>query len=56
MRALGRLLAKLDELKLTDNTIIILSSDNGGNIVSNTPKDSRTQRTPSCHPARGVAC
>ena len=41
--SLGRVLAKLDELKLTENTIIIFSSDNGGNVTSNTPKDSRTQ-------------
>jgi arylsulfatase A-like enzyme len=28
--SVGRILAKLDELKLTDNTIVIFSSDNGG--------------------------
>lgn len=39
--SLGRVVAKLDELGLRDNTIIIFTSDNGGNIVSNTPKDSK---------------
>lgn len=28
--SVGRVLAKLDELKLTDNTVVIFSSDNGG--------------------------
>jgi arylsulfatase A-like enzyme len=28
--SVGRILAKLDELKLTDNTLVIFSSDNGG--------------------------
>jgi arylsulfatase A-like enzyme len=28
--SVGRILAKLDELKLSDNTIVIFSSDNGG--------------------------
>ena len=43
--SLGRVLDKLDELKLTDNTIVIFYSDNGGNVHSNTPDDAkRTQR------------
>jgi arylsulfatase A-like enzyme len=29
-QSIGRILAKLDELKLADNTIVIFSSDNGG--------------------------
>jgi arylsulfatase A-like enzyme len=37
--SLGRLVAKLAELKLTDQTIIIYSSDNGGNIHSNIESD-----------------
>jgi arylsulfatase A-like enzyme len=42
--SLGRVLDKLDELKLTDNTIVIFYSDNGGNVHSNTPDDEkRTQ-------------
>ncbi|MFC1737023.1 sulfatase [Candidatus Hydrogenedentota bacterium] len=39
--SLGRLMDKLDELKLTENTIIIFFSDNGGNIHSNLPTDSK---------------
>jgi len=31
-RNLGRLLAKLDELKLADNTIVLYTSDNGYNV------------------------
>ena len=33
--SVGRLLAKLDELKLADNTIVIFTSDNGG-VTGNT--------------------
>ena len=33
--SLGRLMDKLDELKIADNTIIIFFSDNGGNDFSN---------------------
>ncbi len=39
--SLGRIVAKLDELGLTDKTIIIFSSDNGGNVHSNTRDDRR---------------
>lgn len=39
--SLGRVLAKLDELQLTDHTIFIFYSDNGGNTHSNTPDDRR---------------
>jgi arylsulfatase A-like enzyme len=35
--SLGRLLDKLDELKLADNTLFIFYSDNGGNTHSNVP-------------------
>jgi uncharacterized sulfatase len=35
----GRLVAKLDELKLSDNTLVIFTSDNGGlsRVTNNTP-------------------
>ena len=33
----GQVLAKLDELKLADNTLVILSSDNGGVLDNNGP-------------------
>lgn len=42
--SLGRILAKLDELKLADNTIIVFNSDNGGNVHSNTPDDEKGKR------------
>jgi arylsulfatase A-like enzyme len=35
----GRVLAALDKHGLTDNTIVIFNSDNGGNVHSNTPED-----------------
>ena len=37
----GRLLATLDRLGLTERTIVIFYSDNGGNTHSNTPDDRR---------------
>ena len=40
--SLGRMLHTLDELKLTDKTIFIFFSDNGGNRHSNTPEDRKT--------------
>ena len=36
-RASGRIVAKLDELELAENTIIVFTSDHGGNVRSNTP-------------------
>ncbi|MGH7201574.1 MAG: sulfatase [Planctomycetaceae bacterium] len=35
--SVGRIVAKLDELGLTDETIFLFSSDNGGNVHSNVP-------------------
>jgi len=35
--SVGRIMSKLDELGLTDRTIILFSSDHGGNVLSNTP-------------------
>jgi len=42
--SLGRILDKLEELKLTGRTLFIFYSDNGGNTHSNTPSD-RKDRT-----------
>jgi arylsulfatase A-like enzyme len=39
----GRILATLDRLGLTDNTIVIFNSDNGGNTHSNTPDDRKNK-------------
>jgi len=37
--SLGRVLDKLEELGLSDNTIVIFSSDNGGNMYDRTARD-----------------
>ncbi|MCC7495320.1 MAG: sulfatase-like hydrolase/transferase [Fimbriimonadaceae bacterium] len=37
--SLGRILGKLDELGLSDNTIVVFYGDNGGNTHSNTLED-----------------
>jgi len=42
----GRLLAKLDALKLTDKTIVIFTSDNGGLHVPEGPHPKITHNTP----------
>lgn len=36
-RSVGRVLAKLDEMKLADNTLVIFTSDNGGLATSGQP-------------------
>ncbi|MBM4153425.1 MAG: sulfatase [Lentisphaerae bacterium] len=46
----GRILAKLDELKLADDTVVIFYSDNGGNIHSNTPDDGKQANIKPGHP------
>ncbi len=38
----GRILAALDRLALTEKTLVIFYSDNGGNTHSNTPNDRKT--------------
>ena len=48
--SLGRVLAKLDELGLTRNTIFIFYSDNGGNVHSNIPSDRRIANIKPGHP------
>jgi arylsulfatase A-like enzyme len=42
----GRLLAKLDELKLVENTIVVFTSDNGGLHVPEGPHPKITHNTP----------
>ncbi len=42
--SLGRILDRLDELKIADNTIVIFMSDNGGNTHSNVSEDRKTAR------------
>lgn len=48
--SLGRIVAKLEELNLTDNTIVLFTSDNGGNVHSNTPGDRRKANVKPGHP------
>ena len=43
----GRVLAELDKRELTDNTIVIFNSDNGGNTHSNTGEGAKEQRKQS---------
>ena len=42
--SLGRVVDHLDKLGLTDDTIFIFFSDNGGNTHSNTAEDAKQQR------------
>lgn len=50
--SLGRILDKLDELQLADNTIVIFTSDNGGNTHSMTQdaEDRKTKRDETNNP------
>ena len=50
--SLGRVLDKLDELELTDDTLFIFYSDNGGNTHSNIP-GARGMDVPPGHPKWG---
>jgi len=40
----GRILGKLDALGLAEDTIVIFTSDNGGNVHSNSGEDAKTQK------------
>ena len=44
--SVGRLMSKLDELKLSDRTIFVFSSDNGGLHVQELPHTPATHNTP----------
>ncbi|MCA9068414.1 MAG: sulfatase-like hydrolase/transferase, partial [Planctomycetaceae bacterium] len=48
--SLGRVLEKLDELNLSQNTLFIFYSDNGGNTHSNTPDSRQMQNIKPGHP------
>jgi arylsulfatase A-like enzyme len=48
--SLGRVVNRLDELGLTDDTLLILYSDNGGNTHSNTPDSRQMQNIRPGHP------
>ena len=48
--SLGRVLDKLDELGIADDTIVIFFSDNGGNVHSNTDRDPKMSRIKKGHP------
>jgi len=48
--SLGRVLAKLDELGLAENTLLIFYSDNGGNTHSNTPNSRQMRNIKPGHP------
>ncbi len=50
--SLGRVLDKLDELQLTENTVFIFYSDNGGNVHSNVPGTAKTARVERSRPER----
>ena len=47
----GRILAKLDALGIAEETIVIFTSDNGGNIHSNTREDERSNKSKAGSPA-----
>jgi len=47
--SLGRIMDRLDELGIADNTIIILFSDNGGNVHSNRGDDPKLARITPGH-------
>ncbi|WDI41532.1 sulfatase [Bremerella sp. P1] len=48
--SLGRLMNRLDELGLADNTLFIFYSDNGGNVHSRTYDDSKIAKVKEGHP------
>ena len=50
--SLGRVLQTLERLKLTDNTLFLFTSDNGGNVHSNTPTDRRSERAGTANDQR----
>ncbi|MFM8579300.1 MAG: sulfatase-like hydrolase/transferase, partial [Planctomycetaceae bacterium] len=49
--SLGRLLDTLDRLEISDETIVVFTSDNGGNTHSNTVGDAKTNKRNDQSPA-----
>ena len=49
--SLGRVIDKLDELGLAENTLFIFYSDNGGNVHSNVPGTAKTDRAENARSA-----
>jgi arylsulfatase A-like enzyme len=49
--SLGRILDKLNELGIADNTLVIFTSDNGGNSHSMTQQDEKGSRSDATNPA-----
>ncbi len=49
-QSLGRVMKKLDQLGLTENTLFIFYSDNGGNTHSNVPGSRQMQNIKPGHP------
>ena len=48
--SLGRIMDRLDELELTDNTLFIFYSDNGGNVHSTNQEDKKLANLKPNHP------
>ncbi|NLX98976.1 MAG: sulfatase [Rhodopirellula sp.] len=48
--SLGRIVAKLEELNLSERTLILFTSDNGGNVHSNVRDDRRKDNVKPGHP------
>lgn len=52
--SLGRLMDKLDELGLSENTLFVFYSDNGGNVHSNREDDRKVANLSKNHPKRAA--
>ncbi|WP_233267502.1 sulfatase [Paraglaciecola sp. L3A3] len=53
-RAIGRLLAKLDDLGLSDNTLLVFTNDNGGPTDSNASNNAPLSGTKANHLEGGI--
>jgi arylsulfatase A-like enzyme len=52
--SLGRVLDQLEKLGLAENTLVIVTSDNGGNVHSNTPNDRKSSAAKAETPRDGL--